>query len=241
MAFGVLVQPARAQQPDFLFRRPWVTLGFSAGYAMPAGKSDVFEFTREQLYVLGTNRPVESSDFQSMALQGSLAVRATEKLDVALDFGWAGSEVESEFQGWVGTDGLPIAQTTRFKRVPLTLGVKYYLNERGRSLGRFAWVPARFSTYLGAAAGAVYYSFEQQGEFVDYQTLDIYRDFYDSQGWGPTAHVLAGAEVTVVPRLALTAEGRYAWAKSKLGRDFVDFNDIDLAGFQATAGISFRF
>jgi hypothetical protein len=237
----VLAAPARAQQPDFLFRRPWVTLGVSAGYAMPAANSDVFDFTREQFYLLGTRQPVARSDFRSLALQGELTVRATERLDVALDFGWAKDETQSEFQEYIGTDGLPISQTTRFSRVPLTAGVKYYLRDRGRSLGRFAWVPTRWAPYVGAAAGVVHYTFEQQGEFVDYQTLDIFQDFYQSQGWAPTAHVLAGAELTVLPRVALTAEGRYAWAKSELGRDFVDFDDIDLAGFQATAGISFRF
>jgi hypothetical protein len=230
----VLVAPARAQQPDFLFRRPWVTMGVSVGYAMPTANSDVFDFTREQLFV-------ERSDFQSIAVQGEFTVRATEKLDVALDVGWAGTEIQSEFRDWVGTDGLPIFQSTRFSRVTITVGVKYFLRERGRSLGRFAWVPARWAPFVGAAAGAVQYNFEQQGEFVDYQTLDIYQDHYQSQGWAPTAHVLAGAELTLLPRMALTGEARYAWAKTELGRDFVDFEDIDLAGFQAMAGFAFRF
>jgi hypothetical protein len=241
IALCALALPARAQTTDFLFRRPWVTLGVSAGVSQPTANSEVFDFVSEQLYVFGTRRPVERSDFRSVAVQAELTVRATEKLDVALDFGWAGDEIDSEFRDWVGTDNLPIAQTTRFTRVPITAGVKYFLRERGRSLGRFAWVPARWAPFVGAAAGVVHYRFEQQGEFVDYQTLDIYRDFYTSEGWAPTAHVLVGAEVTLLPRLALTAEGRYAWAKSKLGQDFVDFDDIDLAGFQALAGLSVRF
>jgi hypothetical protein len=237
----VLALPARAQQPDFLFRRPTVTMGVSFGYAMPSASSDLFDFVSEQLYVLGTTRPVERSDFRSVVLQGEFAVRASEKLDVALDVAWMSDETASESRDFIGTDNLPIEQTTHFSRIPVTLGVKYYLKERGRSLGRFAWVPARWAPYLGAAAGAVHYSFEQRGEFVDYQTLDIFRDTYLSEGWAPTAHVLAGAELTIVPRVALTGEARYTWAKSKLGRDFVDFDDIDLAGFQAMAGLSFRF
>jgi outer membrane protein W len=235
LLLALLPRSATAQDADgFLFRRPWVTLGFNLGYALPTASSDVFDFTTEQL-------TVDRTDFGAVALQAEFAVRATEKLDVVAGASWAADQTTSEFRDWIGTDNLPIQQTTRFSRVPLTLGVKWFLHERGRSLGNFAWVPTKWSPYVGAAAGAVWYEFEQQGEFVDYQTLDIFRDLYLSNGWAPTAHFMAGMDYTLLPRLALTAEARYSWAKSKLSRDFVDFDDIDLAGLQATAGISLRF
>jgi hypothetical protein len=233
-AFGVFASPAASQGADFLFRRPWVALSLSAGYALPRAGSDLFDFTREQL-------TVERGDFGSPVVQGEVAVRATERLDVGVGVGWSGNRTHSEFRDWIGTDNLPIEQTTRFSRVPLTLDVKVYLKDRGRSLSRFAWVPARWAPYVGGAIGGVWYSFEQEGEFVDYETLDVFRDFYASQGWAPTAHLMAGAELTVATRVALTAEGRYSWASSELSRDFVDFDDIDLAGFQVTGGVSLRF
>lgn len=232
--FAVSALPALAQDADFLFRRPVVDVAFSFGYALPRAGSDVFDFTREQL-------TVERSDFGAPAVQGEIAVRVTERLSVGAGAGWTGDRTKSEFRDWVGTDNLPIEQTTRFERVPLTVNARWYLKDRGRSLSRFAWVPARWAPYAGVALGAVRYSFEQEGEFVDYETLDIFRDFYASDGWAPTAHLLAGAELSVATRLALTAEGRYSWASSELSRDFVDFDDIDLAGFQATAGVSLRF
>jgi hypothetical protein len=232
--FGVFTPPVAAQGDGFLFRRPVVNLSLSVGYALPRAGSDVFDFTREQL-------TVERGDFGSAAFQGEIAFRATDRLDVGVGVGWAGGSTQSEFRDWIGTDNLPIEQTTRFVRVPLTLNVKAYLKDRGRSLSRFAWVPARWAPYLGGALGGVWYSFEQEGEFVDYQSLDIFRDHYLSQGWTPTAHALAGVEVTVATRVALTAEGRYSWASTELSRDFVDFDDIDLAGFQATAGVAVRF
>jgi len=233
--FVSLAPGAQAQQgPDFLFRRPWVGIGLSLGYAQPRAASDLFDFTREHL-------TVDKGDFGAPVFQGEIAVRATEKLDIGVGVGWSGTRTRSEFRDWIGTDNLPIEQTTRFVRVPLTLVVKAYLYERGRSLGRFAWVPAKWSPYVGGAVGGVWYKFEQDGEFVDYETLDVYRDYYLSKGWAPTAHVLAGAELTLLPRVALTAEGRYSWGSTKLSRDFVDFDDIDLAGFQATGGVSLRF
>jgi opacity protein-like surface antigen len=223
-----------AQGPDFLFRRPVVDLSVSFGYALPRAGSELFDFTREQL-------TVDRSDFGAPVVQGEIAVRVNERVSIGVGAGWAGDRTKSEFRDWIGTDNLPIEQTTRFERVPVTVNVKAYLRDRGRSLSRFAWVPARWAPYVGGALGAVWYRFEQEGEFVDYQNLDIFRDFYVSDGWAPTAHLLAGAEVSVATRVALTAEGRYSWGSSELSRDFVDFDDIDLAGFQATAGVALRF
>jgi hypothetical protein len=226
---------AEAQQGDgFLFGRPWVSLGVSFGYAAPRAGSELFDFTREQL-------TIERSDFHAPAIHGELAVRVNERLDLGVGLGWAGSETRSEFRDWIGTDGLPIEQSTVFSRVPLTLGAKAYLYERGRELGRFAWVPARWSPYVGAGIGAIWYQFHQEGEFFDYQTLDIYEDIYRSEGWAPTAHVRAGAEVSLATRLVFTTDARYGWGSAKLGRDFVDFDAIDLAGFQASLGLALRF
>jgi hypothetical protein len=229
------VSPASAQQGDgFLFGRPWVSMGISLGYAVPRAGSEIFDFTREQL-------TIERSDFGAPTVHGEVAVRVNERLDVGVGLGWAGSETRSEFRHWWGTDELPIEQTTRFSRVPLTVGVKGYLFDRGRSLGRYAWVPNRWSPYVGAGVGGVWYQFVQEGEFFDYESLDIFQDHYLSNGWAPTAHVRAGADLSVATRLVLSADGRYGWARTKLSRDFVDFDEIDLAGFQATLGLSLRF
>jgi hypothetical protein len=219
---------------DFLLKEPRVSLSLRAGYSVPRAESELFDFTREQL-------TLEKEDLSGGVFQGEFAVRASDRIEVALGFGWASSTTRSEFRDWVGSDDLPIEQTTRFARMPLTLGVKAYLLERGRTLGRFAWVPTRWAPYVGAGAGAVWYGFEQEGEFVDFETLNVFADHFLSQGWAPTAHALAGVDLMVRPRVALSAEGKYAWGNTGLSRDFVDFDDIDLSGFQATVGFSFRF
>jgi opacity protein-like surface antigen len=233
----VVPSGASAQEADFLFRRPWVSLGIRGGYAIPRAGSDIFEFTSEQL-------TVEKSDFRSAAGGLEIAVRATERIDVAFGVDVSRSETRSEFRDWIGDDDLPIEQTTVFQRIPATVTVKGYLWERGREVSRFAWIPARWSPYAGVGAGVVWYRFQQDGEFVDFDTadLEIFQYTYRSEDRAPTAHVLAGADVSLGPRFVLTGEGRYSWARADMDLlEFDGFDKIDLSGLQVTAGVSVRF
>lgn len=223
-----------AQAPDFLLRTPRASLGIRTGYALATASGEIFDFTREQL-------TLRRRDFDAMAFGAQLAISATPRLDVALDLSVADAERKSEFRDWVGSDDLPIEQTTEFFRLPLTVGVKAYLRDRGRGVGRFAWVPERWAPYVGGGAGWVWYRFHQEGEWVDYQTFDIFRDRFTAKGSTPTVHLYGGADLSLGPAVFLTAEARYSWARAELSGDFVGFDAMDLSGIQGTVGISLRF
>lgn len=232
---GAQPTPLAAQAPpDFLFRTPKVSLGFRAGYAVASASSEIFDFTRQEL-------TVGSRDFDAAAFGGQLAITITPRVDFAIDLSYASSTTPSENREYVGTDDLPINQTTEFRRVPLTFGFKAYLKDRGRSVGRFAWIPTTWAPYVGASGGWVWYRYRLDGDFVDYQTLDIYYDRYTSDGSAPTLHVYGGADWSLSPTVFLTTEARYQWANANMSDDFVDFDAVDLSGFQATMGISLRF
>lgn len=235
LLLAVLAPGLAAQTPrDFMLRQPKVSLGLKLGYARANASSEVFDFTREQL-------TLRRSDFDGPSWGGQIAVQLTPRVDLALDVSGSTTQILSEFRDWVGTDDLPIEQETTFRRAPLTLGVKAYLSDRGRSVGRFAWIPARFAPYVGGAAGWVWYDFVQSGEFVDFETYDIFNDRFTAEGKTPTVHVFGGADWSLSPALFVNAEARYAHARADMGRDFVGFDAMDLSGFQATVGISVRF
>lgn len=220
--------------PDFLLQSPRVSLGVRAGYNLAIASSEVFDFTREQL-------TLSRGDFAAPSWGGQLAVRIAPRVDLALDVSAATARRGSEFRDWVDTNDLPIEQETVFRRIPVTLGVKAYLMERGRSVGRFAWIPTTFAPYVGIAAGAVWYRFEQEGDFVDYESLDIFYDRFTDEGKAPTVHVYGGTDWSLSPGLFVTAEARYQWAKADMGADFLDFDPMDLSGLQGTIGLSVRF
>ncbi len=229
---------AQSRGRDFLFSSPKATLTFKAGLNLPRaasgnGEQSLWDLTREEL-------TVENSDLAATFLSGEIAVRATERVDATISLGYSVSRTRSEFRDWVGTDDLPIEQVTEFSTTPFTLGAKAYLLDRGRLVGSLAWIPRAWNAYVGAAGGFVKYRFEQYGEFVDYETYDIFSDNFRSDGRAPTVHLLSGLEFGVTRNVLVNAEARYGFASAELDSDFVGFPDLDLAGFQVTGGISLR-
>jgi hypothetical protein len=234
MLLMMALHAAAQSGPGFLFRNPRASFGLRVGYAVPMVSSDIFDDTREEL-------TVERGDFRAAVFGGQLAIRVAPRVDVAFDVGLSKSAKKSEYRDWVGTDDLPIEQWVEFQRIPFVISAKVYMGDRGRSVGRFAWIPEAWTPFVGAGAGWVFYRFERDGEFIDYETLNIYRDRFISDGSAPTIHVYGGADWSLSPMVFLTAEGRYAWARADMGVDFVGFDPMDLSGFQVATGISIRF
>ena len=105
-------------------------------------------------------------------------------------------------------------------------------------------MPSKYATYVGAGAGAMYYRFAQEGDFIDFQSqnLAVRRLELESSGWAPMAHGMAGFDYNIGPWLALNAEGRYQWARAELDPQvFEGFEKIDLSGFAGTVGFKVRF
>lgn len=217
----------------FLFREPTQTISLRTGWAAASAGSDIFAFTSEQL-------TLDRGDFSSMALDADIAFRVAPRTRLVFSLGVAGMRKKSEFREWEDNNRLPIEQTTSFSRVPVTVGVRQYLTSPGRAIGRFVWIPAKLTPYLGAGGGMMYYRFHQDGDFVDFQSLVVFRSQFSSDGWTPTANVLAGLEYSLGTRTALTLETRYLWSRAELSGDFVGFDRIDLSGLNTTAGFTFR-
>lgn len=218
----------------FLIGTPRANLAIRGGWALAAAHSDLFSFTTNQL-------TLDRGDFSSPALDVDFGIRLAKRTDLLFSAGVAETRKKSEFRRFIDNNDRPIEQQTQYARVPLTLSVKQYLLDRGRSIGRLAWVPSRIAPYVGAGGGFMWYDFRQQGDFVDFQTLDVFPSTLESKGWTPMAHAFVGAEVSISPRLGIVTETRYVRASSNLSADFSNFSAIDLSGFSTTAGLTVRF
>jgi opacity protein-like surface antigen len=238
LMFALLLAPAalaaQSMGDGFFFREPTTLWSVRAGYGLANAESDIFSFTSRQL-------TVDKGDFSGVNIGSDLDFRLTSRLALGLGIWYEGRSAPSEYRDFVDQDDLPIEQTTKFQRMPVTLGLKFYLMPRGRSIGSFAWIPAKFTPYVGAGGGAMWYSFRQDGDFIDQPSLDVFHDTFKSSGWTPEAHAMAGVDISLTSRLVFTGEGRYTYAKANMDDDFVDFDKIDLSGFAITAGLAVRF
>ena len=234
LLFVLPAAPLGAQAADFLFGRPGATISVMTGLARPDESSDLFQFTRDQL-------TVGRGDFTSAMLGAEVGITARDHLDLTLGLEYAGRSVGSEMREWVTEDDRPIRQTTEYRRWRVTAGAKAYLLDRGRSVSQYAWIPAAWSPYVGGGVGVTWYTFTQHGDFVDFETLDIFSDRLSTGDHGFTPWLAAGLDVSLTTLLVFRMDLRHYWGTAAVDRqDFTDFNDIDLSGYQATIGLAFR-
>ncbi len=239
VAAAVVSSPVTAQTAGkgFLFKKPAGSFTLRGGYAVANAGSDVFSEAARLL-------TLDKRDFSGFAVGGDIAVAASPRVDVVIDGEYSSAGKNSEYRDFIDNKDQPIQQATHFKRVPLSVGLRYYLTDRGRSVSQFAWIPSRYVPYVGVGAGAMYYRFRQNGDFIDFnsENSDIIPLELSSSGWSPMGQGIAGVDYTIGPWFAITGEGRYVWAKANLDPTVYEgFEKIDLSGFAGSVGLKIRF
>jgi hypothetical protein len=218
----------------FQFKPPVVTLTLRGGYDRPFGSGDIYSFTTRQL-------TLSKNDFAAYSAQFDLGFNLSPRVQLVIGGGTARSDKASEFRKYIDSNDQPIEQSTRLRRIPLTIGARYALRPTGEQIGRFAWIPSRLVPWAGAGVGSMNYSFSQVGDFVDVQTLNVFPQTLESSGWAPMAYANIGGDLGISTHLLLTGDLRYTFARGKLDGGFVGFNNIDLSGAAATMGFTLRY
>ena len=232
-------RPLQAQGSGngYLFGAPSAQITLRGGYSQANARSELFDQVTSDL-------TLSRRDFAGLTGGATIAIHAGPRFDVTLDADVAGmTGRRSEYRGFEDQGGQPIEQTTDFVRVPVLVGARFNLTDPGRSVGRLAWIPARLVPWVGAGVGAAWYRFRQQGDFIDFNTVDnqVVTLQVSSSGWAPAAQASLGADLTLSPRVALTGGARYTWSRAKLGEDFDQaFDRLDLSGVAVTLGLTFR-
>ena len=227
--------PARAQATGngYMFGAPDARFSIHAGYSRAGAGGDLFDETT-------TNLSLNKSDFSGPSIGGELALTLSPRLDLALQVDYAGIAKGSDYRKFFDNNQRPIEQTTTFRRVPITANLRAYLVPRGREIGKLAWIPASVVPWVGAGGGLMWYQYKQEGDFIDFSNMNVYRDYLHSDGWTPTLQGMGGVDVNLSTRLAFTADLRYNWARANLSSDFVGYNKIDLSGVSTALGFTVR-
>jgi hypothetical protein len=233
LAFAASAE-AQGSGRGFFFGEPTASLTVHGGLSLPGASSELFDFTTSEL-------TLRKGDFAGFNYGGDLGFPVSPRFEVVIGFASSGSSKRSEFRDWVDTNDEPIEQTTSFRRTPFSGTVRYHLKPRGRTIGSFAWIPAQFVPWVGLGGGAMKYEFTQVGDFIDYQTLNVFSDRFVSRGWAPFAQASVGGGWNISQHWQLTGELRYLRGSARLDDDFVGFDRLDLSGVATTFGLALRF
>ena len=226
--------PTPDRRADFLFGRPRHSVSLRGSWLFAGANSDLFDFVTNQL-------TIDKKDFNAPGFSVYFSQAINSRLDVQGGYEFGRIAKASEYRDLVDNDFNAIEQDTSLKTSQFVGSIRFALTPRGRDVSRFAYVPSRVVPYVGAGGGAIYYDFEQTGDFVDYVDLHVFPDVFRSTGWAPTGHAFAGVDLQVYRSLYATVEGRYTKSSAKLSSDFVDFDPIDLSGFKLSAGFNLVF
>jgi opacity protein-like surface antigen len=139
--------------------------------------------------------------------------------------------IDTHYRGYTREeDDSEIFQTLRLNVVPIGVSLRLVPTSRR----------ARLAPYLTAGADLFIYRYEAFGDFIDFQSLDILYDSFESSGVAPGFHVAGGLRVPFGDDFSVTGEYRYQVAEDEMGGDF-NQNRIDLTGGTFTIGLHLRF
>lgn len=162
----------------------------------------------------------------------------TDYVEVGVHYDYYARTVNTSYRGYTRPDGGEIWQTLRLRQAPLGVSVRLLPTSKR----------ARIAPFVGGGVDAVFYKYEEYGDFIDFFDPDypIYADAFVADGVAFGVHALGGLRVYLNRDFAIVGEGRYQWAADDMGDDFSPnepglVNRVDLSGWTVTVGLHVRF
>lgn len=212
-------------------------LDLRLGAYFPRGNDTLFQDVRS-LYL------VEKSDFYGVygGIEYNHVLMNNVELGISLDGN--SRTVDSSYRDYTWDDGTEIRQALKLNMVPLGVSLRFVPTSKR----------ARIAPYVGGGVDAIFYQYEEDGDFVCFPPAagacrfdyDVVPDAFVADGTAFGFHVLGGLRVYINRDIAIVGEGRYQWAKDDMGDDFAPnepglVNTIDLSGATFTVGVHIRF
>jgi hypothetical protein len=206
-------------------------LDLRIGAFFPRGEETLFQDVRE-LYL------VEKSDFNDVFGGVEYNHVIAPNLEVGISLDGYSETVDTSYRDYVRPDGSEIRQSLRLQMLPLGATIRLVPTNKS----------ATFAPYVGVGIDAVFYEYEEFGDFIDFldPDLPVLADAFEDSGTAFGLHAVAGLRVYINRDFAIVGEGRYQWAKKDMGEDFAPnasglVNTIDLTGASFTVGLHVRF
>ena len=221
-ALSLLVgTPARAQQNS---------LSLNLGYFALRG-----EDTRISDDVIAENLSLFAFDldqFNNVSVGAEWLVGLGEYVEAGFGVGYYKQTVLSVYNDFVNDDGTEILQDFKLRVTPVTATARFFPFGRRSAL----------QPYAGAGVGLFNWRYSEVGEFIDFNTFDVFRDRFVAEGNDVGAVYLGGVRVIVGSSFAVGLEVRYQDVQGVVGIDqgFLD-ERIDLSGLTTSFTFNVEF
>jgi hypothetical protein len=214
-------------------------LDLRIGAFFPRGHETLFQ-DLNSLYTPNAdpNLGVTASDFNGVFGGMEYSSVIAPNLELGLHIDGYGRTVQTSYRDYERDTGGEITQELELDMMPVGATIRLVPTSRR----------ARVAPYIGGGVDAVFYWYEERGDFIDFYdpTRPIVADAFKDHGVAFGVHGVGGLRFYVNHDFAIVAEGRYQWAKKDMGHDFAPnesglVNTIDLSGWAATVGLHVRF
>lgn len=175
---------------------------------------------------------VEKKDFAGAFGGIEFTKNLAPNIELGLSIDGYGREIPSVYRDFTRPSGREIEQTLRLVIVPASAIVRLLPSGRYRT----------FTPYVGAGVSAIYWQYEEFGDFIDFGDRDrpVVFDSFKSTGTTTGIVLNAGLRYRINEDFQVTADFRNFSGKQKMGGDFAP-NEIDVSGAAFTLGFRLTF
>ncbi len=175
---------------------------------------------------------VEKEDFAGVFGGVEFTKNLSSNIELGLSIEGYGREIPTNYREFTRPSGREIEQTLRFVVVPTSAIVRFVPSGKYRT----------FTPYLGVGVAALFYQYEEFGDFIDFDAngLPVVFDSFKSTGVTPGLVLNAGLRYRINEDFQVTADIRNFSGKEKMSGDFSP-NEIDVSGAAFTIGFRLAF
>lgn len=175
---------------------------------------------------------VEKKDFAGVFGGIEFTKNLASNVELGLSVEGYGRELPTNYREFTRPSGREIEQTLRFVVVPASAIVRLLPSGRYRT----------FTPYAGVGVAALFWQYEEFGDFIDFDARDFPVVFDSFKSTGVTAGLVlnAGLRYRINEDFQVTADVRNFSGKQKMSGDFSP-NEIDVSGTAFTLGFRLTF
>ncbi len=178
---------------------------------------------------------ITDGDFTTALFGGEFDFEIVPLLSITAGLTASEAETTGSYLDFTYDDGSEIAHSAYLGVTEFTVGARFHLvGER-----------SPFRPYVLGGISGTLYEYRESGDFVDFETADIFFDDYLEESFLIGFFAGAGADLAIVQRadqrIDLYAEYRYSRSEGEHQDGFAGFGDLTLARSGGLLGIRLRF